>query len=76
MERLYEISSRLVEDLNAPMHRYLYDKIAWADRLIMIKGARGVGKTTMLKQRCKENGDKGVYASLDQLFFNDHIIMR
>lgn len=75
MERLYEISSRLVEDLNAPMHRYLYDKIAWADRLIMIKGARGVGKTTMLKQRCKENGDKGVYASLDQLFFNDHTII-
>lgn len=41
----------------------------------MIKGARGVGKTTMMKQRCKENGEKGVYASLDQLFFNDHTIL-
>lgn len=75
MERIYEISARLTADLNAPLHRYLYDNIAWTDRLIMIKGARGVGKTTMMKQRCKENGDRGVYASLDQLFFNEHTIV-
>lgn len=75
MERIYEISARLIESLYAPLHRYLYDTIAWSDRLIMIKGARGVGKTTMMKQRCKENGERGVYASLDQLFFNDHTIV-
>ncbi|MDE6343076.1 MAG: AAA family ATPase [Muribaculaceae bacterium] len=75
MERIYEISRRLTEDLDAPMRRYLYDRIAWSDRLIMIKGARGVGKTTMMRQRCRENGEKGVYASLDQLFFNDHTIV-
>lgn len=64
-----------MESLDAPLHRYLYHSIAWSDRLIMVKGARGVGKTTMMKQRCKENGDRGVYASLDQLFFNDHTIV-
>lgn len=75
MERIYEISARLMESLDAPLHRYLYHSIAWSDRLIMVKGARGVGKTTMMKQRCKENGDRGVYASLEQLFFNDHTIV-
>lgn len=75
MERIYEISDRLIADLNTDYYRYLYDEIAWSDRLIMIRGARGVGKTTILKQRCKENGDKGVYASLDQLFFNEHTIL-
>ncbi len=75
MERIYEISARLIESLDAPLHRYLYDTIVCDDRLIMIKESRGVGKTTMMKQRCKENGDKGVYASLDQLFFNDHTIV-
>lgn len=75
MERIYEISTRLICALDAPLHRYLYDTIEWQDRLIMIKGARGVGKTTMMKQRCKENGESGVYASLDQLFFNDHTIV-
>ena len=75
MERIYEISTRLIGALDAPLHRYLYDTIEWQDRLIMIKGARGVGKTTMMKQRCKGNGESGVYASLDQLFFNDHTIV-
>lgn len=75
MERIYEISTRLIGALDAPLHRYLYDTIEWQDRLIMIRGARGVGKTTMMKQRCKENGESGVYASLDQLFFNDHTIV-
>ena len=75
MHRIYEISARLTESLNAPLHRYLYDNIAWDDRLIMIKGARGVGKTTMMLQRCRANGNTGVYASLDQLFFNDHTIV-
>lgn len=75
MERIYEISARITESLNAPLRRYLYDTIMWDDRLIMIKGARGVGKTTMMMQRCKNNGEHGVYASLDQLFFNDHTIV-
>lgn len=74
MERIYEISSRLIEAINVPYRRYLYDNIAWSDRLIMIKGARGVGKTTIMLQRCKEVGEEGLYASLDQLFFNDHTI--
>ena len=75
MNRIYEISDRLTKALDAPLHRYLYDRIAWNDRLIMIKGARGVGKTTMMVQRCKEKGEKGIYASLDQLFFNEHTIL-
>lgn len=75
MERIYEISNRLIQDLDTPHYRYLYHDIAWSDRLIMIKGARGVGKTTMLYQQCKEQREKGVYASLDQLFFNDHTIV-
>lgn len=75
MDRIYEISDRLMKALDAPLHRYLYNRIAWNDRLIMIKGARGVGKTTMMVQRCRENGVKGIYASLDQLFFNDHTIL-
>lgn len=75
MERIYEISNRLTQDLDTPHYRYLYHDIAWGDRLIMIKGARGVGKTTMMQQQCKEQGERGLYASLDQLFFNEHTIV-
>ena len=55
--------------------RYLYDKINWDMRLIGIKGARGVGKTTMLMQHIKEtfsNVDDAFYVSLDNLWFNSH----
>ena len=34
--------------------RYLYNRIDWNVRLIGIKGARGVGKTTMLMQHIRE----------------------
>lgn len=74
MERIYEISRRLIQNTDFPHRRYLYDRIAWSDPLIMLKGARGVGKTTLMLQRCREIPDSSVYASLDQLWFNDHTI--
>ena len=75
MERIFEISRRLVNQVNTEHHRYLYDIIDWNDNLIMLKGARGVGKTTMMYQRCKLTEGKGLYASLDNLWFNDHNIL-
>jgi len=55
--------------------RYLYDRINWDVRLIGIKGARGVGKTTLLLQHIKETFvhlDEVLYVSLDNMWFNNH----
>ncbi len=55
--------------------RYLYADIDWNVRLLGIKGARGVGKTTLLLQHIKEafsNPDDVMYVSLDNLWFNSH----
>lgn len=55
--------------------RYLYGQINWNVRLIGIKGARGVGKTTLLLQHIKEafsNIDEVLYVSLDNLWFESH----
>ena len=55
--------------------RYLYNQINWDVRLLGIKGARGVGKTTMLMQHIKEtfdNIDDVLYVSLDNLWFQNH----
>lgn len=57
--------------------RYLYDLINWDARLIGIKGARGVGKSTLLLQRIKrvhKNPDEAIYASLDDLWFSTYRI--
>ena len=58
--------------------RYLYQKINWKARLIGIKGARGVGKSTLLLQHIKESFpdlQNVFYASLDDLWFRAHDLM-
>lgn len=75
METLIKTSQRLINSIQVNTIRYLYDRINWNDRLIMIKGARGVGKTTLLLQRLKlEFGPTGtaLYASCDNLWFSDN----
>lgn len=55
--------------------RFLHGKINWRSRLIGIKGARGVGKTTLLLQRIKEsfaNPDDTIWISLDNLWLKNH----
>lgn len=38
-----------------PVRRHLMDEIDWSQRMIGIKGARGVGKTTFLLQYARDN---------------------
>lgn len=75
MDNLIRTSHRLVDQIDASFHRYLYDHINWDSRQVMIKGARGVGKTTMILQRIKEQfgqSEKALYASCDNLWFSDN----
>ena len=75
METLYRIYNRLVEQADFPHHRYLYHRIDWNDRLICIKGARGVGKTSLLLQHIKQdfpNRSRALYVSLDNIWFTGH----
>ncbi|MBR3467452.1 MAG: AAA family ATPase [Bacteroidales bacterium] len=56
----------------------MYDQIDWEERLIGIKGAKGVGKTTLLLQHIKLSFDdwsKAFYVSLDHLWFSDHTLL-
>ncbi|MBO7599338.1 MAG: ATP-binding protein [Bacteroidales bacterium] len=67
--------NQLLRDTDCQFKRYLYSQIDWTDRLIGIKGARGVGKTTLMLQYIKENYnnyDKALYVSLDNLWFNKY----
>lgn len=50
----FRIHDFLVEHASMPIRRLLMDEINWEDRLIAIKGGRGVGKTDFLLSRVKE----------------------
>ena len=57
MEEFFRTHTYLVEHTNATVRRKLMDEINWNDRLIGIKGTRGIGKTTFLLQYAKEHWD-------------------
>lgn len=62
----------MVEATPTAFHRYAVDRIDWRDRLICIEGARGTGKSTIMRQRIKESfgvEGKATYMSLDDLWF-------
>ena len=73
MEAFFRTHSYLVEHVNAPVRRMLMDEIDWNDRLIGIKGTRGVGKTTFLLQYAKEHFNvsdrKCLYLNLNNFYF-------
>ena len=73
MEAFYKTHSYLVEHTNAPIRRNLMDEIDWNDRLIGIKGTRGVGKTTFLLQYAKEkfgNSRSCLYINMNNFYFS------
>ena len=52
MEAFFRTHKYLVEHLYAPVRRGLMDEINWDDRLIGIKGSRGVGEDDVLVGLC------------------------
>lgn len=75
-EAFFRTHTFLLEHTNAPVRRILMDQINWNDRLIGIKGTRGVGKTTFLLQYAKENfapNDRScLYVNMNNFYFQGH----
>jgi len=72
MERLRTWSYQNINRIGTGFKRYLQDIIKWDNRLIILVGARGVGKTTLMLQHIKENlplNEEVIYVSLDDIFF-------
>ena len=75
MEAFYRTHSYLVEHTYATIRRNLMDEIDWNDRLIGIKGTRGVGKTTFLLQYAKEKfgTDRScLYINMNNFYFSQY----
>ncbi|WP_281642144.1 ATP-binding protein [Hoylesella loescheii] len=73
MEAFFRTHTYLVEHTNATLRRTLMDEIDWDDRMIGIKGTRGVGKTTFLLQYAKEKFARGdrqcLYINMNNFYF-------
>ena len=79
MEQLVNFYYRLLERYSGfTQMRYLYEDINWDDRLILIRGPKGSGKTTMLMQHILHtfpDKSKVLYCSVDHFWFASHTLL-
>lgn len=69
-----------MQTVNLDFVRSLMDEIDWNERLLMIKGQKGVGKTTLMTQRILQmfgstNTTEVLYVSLDNIYFSTHKLL-
>lgn len=73
IDRIYRLSSDKIREVSNQRKRFCFDEIDWKDRLISIKGPRGVGKTTLLLQKVAVGGEtleEALYLSLDSIWLD------
>lgn len=79
MEFLFEQFQQKLKHTSTDFVRSIMDEIHWEARLIGIKGARGIGKTTLLLQYIKlhlsSSLGQTLYVSLDDIWFNHHSLI-
>lgn len=75
-DAFFRTHTYLIEHTNAPVKRKLMNEINWEDRLIGIKGTRGVGKTTFILQYAKEQFEASdrqcLYVNMNNFYFQGH----
>ena len=69
-----------MQTVNLDFVRSLMDEIDWNERMSMIKGQKGVGKTTLMTQRILQmfgstNTPEVLYVSLDNIYFGTHKLL-
>lgn len=73
MELLFQLNDQLLGLTSTDFVRSIMEDIPWNERLVSIRGSRGVGKTTLLLQYQKLhygiNNRKALYVSLEGAYF-------
>ena len=82
LDAFYKTHDYMVEHVNVPTRRVLMDEINWKDRLIAIKGGRGVGKTDFLLNYAKEQrllapeeSQHTLYVNFNDFYFTEHSLV-
>ena len=74
MDALFRKSDRLLANTSTEIIREKMDEVHWNTQLVSIIGAKGVGKSTLIKQYLKQNfalGDRRIlYCSADTVDFS------
>lgn len=79
MDSLFDKHNVYISETPTEIIRSLMNMIDWESRLISIKGPKGVGKSTLMKQFIKLNykmgSKKALYCSADSIYFTQHSLL-
>ena len=79
METLFKKHHILISQTSTEIVRELMGTINWEKQLVSIRGSRGVGKTTLLRQYIKlhygVNAGEALYCVMDSLYFTNHSLI-
>lgn len=79
METLFKKHRLLVSQVNMNIVRQLMDTIDWEKQLVSIRGSRGVGKTTLMRQYIQKhygvNAGEALYCVMDSMYFSNHTLL-
>ncbi len=79
MEALFDKQELLLRATNTDIERGFMDTVNWSAPMLCIRGPRGVGKSTLIRQYIKQNYAPGsteaLYCSLDWVYFSQHSII-
>ena len=79
MEQLFEKQDALLNATNMGIVRNFINHVNWEAPMLCIRGPRGVGKSTLLRQYIRQQygigSEAALYCSLDFSYFTQHTIL-
>lgn len=79
METLFKKHKMLISQVSMDIIRESANGILWEKQLVGIKGSKGVGKTTMMRQFIKSrygvNAGEALYCVMDSIYFSTHSLI-
>jgi hypothetical protein len=79
METLFKKHKTLIAQVSMDIVRETIDIIDWSKPLVAIRGSRGVGKTTLVRQYIKShygvNAGEALYCVMDSIYFSNHSLL-
>ena len=79
MDTLFKKHRILISQTNIDIVREIMKSVNWEKQLVSIRGSRGVGKTTLMRQYIKQkygvNAGEALYCVMDSMYFTSHTLM-
>lgn len=79
MDTLFKKHRMYISQVTTDIVREMSNSINWNSQLVAIKGSRGVGKTTMIRQYIRRtygvNAGEALYCVMDSMYFTTHSLL-